>query len=507
MGAKSISFSNFVGGLWVPAQGQEPLPATALQVADNVEYFSQPGDDGGLVRLRGRRGRSKWNATPLSGASDVLTLHRFYPRVGSPSTLAAYQDGANVNFRHDTADNGVFGAVTGSFNAASGKRWRFVNWPQKEASFGVNGTNGLYSYNGTLAAVSITGVAVDGPYIALWKNRLWATKAAELPFSIYASALNDATNWNGAQQLSLNDATGNLITGITPDPTGDYLLATKEQSLWRYWGDIEVGNGELRKFSDQGCVAPDSLQLTDWGILYVGRQGVFLNSGATSRGVEVSAPIRGLFRTGTTDTVYTQAVGFWFRRKQQYWLKLHPADTWTYILQRVPLYNPMSGQESGALWLWSRFLSMPLFSATAWDGASDDGRLLTGDRAGQVWRADNGNLDDGAAYAVQAKSFRLLLDAKETRFGRVASIEGHYAGNAALPITLSYDESAGTDVTISLGANQGDSSLQRDWKTSHDYSKNGQYALWGFTFSGDAPQFELRRLDFIVHYFARKVWR
>lgn len=507
MATRIAPFSSFLGGLWIPVQGQEAIPPTALQVADNLEFFSRPGDDGGFVRVRGRRGRVKWNASALPGTSDVLTLHRFYPRVGSPSTLVAYQDGSNVNFRHDTADNGTFGSVTGNFNAASGQRWRFVNWPQKEASFGVNGVNGLYSYNGTLAVVSIGGVAVNGPYIALWKRRLWATKADELPFSVYASDLDSATSWTGTQQLSLNDATGNLITGIIPDPTGDYLIMTKEQSLFHFWGDIALGDGGTRKFSDQGNVAPNSLTLTDWGILYVGRHGVYLNSGAQSVGIEVSAPIRGLFRTPTSQNVYTQAVGFWYKRKQQYWLKLTPSDTYTYVLQRVPLFSPQTGQERGALWLWGRFLSTPLFSATAWDGATDDGRLLIGDRAGQVWHADTGALDDGGSYSVIAQSPRLLLDPKEQRVGRVASLEGHYAGNAPLVVDVRYDESAVNDVTITLGTNQGDSSLQRDWEPTHDYSKSGQYGSWIFTFVGDAPNFQLYRLNFTLDYRARKVWR
>lgn len=248
------------------------------------------------MRLRGRRGRVKWNASALPGTSDVLTLHRFYPRVGSPSTLAAFQNGANVNFRHDTADNGTFGTITGAFNAATGKRWRFVNWPQKEASFGVNGADGLYSYNGTLAPVSITGVAVDGPYIALWKNRLWSTKANELPFSLYASDLASATNWTGTQQLSLNDATGNLITGITPDPTGDYLIGTKEQSLWHFWGTFNLVMADLESSQTKDAW----LELSPahrLGIIYVGRHGVYLNSGSQPVGIEISAPIRGVFRT------------------------------------------------------------------------------------------------------------------------------------------------------------------------------------------------------------------
>lgn len=507
MSARVVSFSSFLGGLWVPVQGLESTPQTALRVADNLEFFSRPGDDGGLVRFRGRRGRAKWNASLLPGTGDVLSLHRFYPRVGSPSTLVAFQNGGVVNFRHDTADNGVFGAVTGAFSAASGQRWRFINWPQKEASFGVNGSNGLYSYNGTLAPVTIAGVAIDGPYLALWKNRLWATKANELPFSLYASDLASATSWTGTQQISLNDATGNLITGISPDPTGDYLIGTKEQSLWHFWGDIALGDGGLRKFSDQGNVAPNSLVLTDWGIIYVGRHGVYLNSGAQPVGLEISAPIRGLFRTPTGQNVYTQAVGFWYKRKQQYWLKLSPADTWTYVLQRVAVYNQQTGQETGAVWLWSRFLSMPLFSATAWDGAADDGRLLVGDRAGQVWQADFGATDDGVAYSVQAQTHRLLVDPQELRVGRISSVDAFYAGNAPVVIGLRYDESETNDVTITLGDNQGDSSVQRDWEPTHDYSKSGQYASWLLTFTGDAPNFQLQRLDMTLNYRSRKVWR
>jgi hypothetical protein len=461
-----------------------------------------------VVRVRGRRGRGKWNSTPLPSASDVLTLHRLYPRVGSPATLAAYQTtGGVVNFRHDTADNGTFAAVTGAFNAASGQAWRFVNWPQKEASFGVNGVNGLYAYNGTLAPVTITGVAVDGPYMALWKNRLWATKKAELPFSVYASDLFTADHWTGTQQLSLNDATGNNITGISPDPTGDYLVMAKQQSLWHFWGDIALGDGGLRKFSDQGCIAPDTLALTDWGVLYVGRQGVYLNSGSQSVGLEISAPIRGLFKTTTGDNVYPDAVGAWYKRRQQYWLKLAPTDPDTYILQRVAVYNATTGQESGAVWLWSKFTAMPFRSAAGWDGANDDARLLVGDRMGQVWQVDTGNTDNALPYVLYIRSHRLLLDAAERRVGRVAGAEISYLGNNPVTVAVTYDESAGADATLVLGASQADSSLQRSWQPEHSYDVSGQFYTWLLTFIGDNPNFQLRRLDVVLYYRAAKVWR
>ena len=86
----SLAFTDFSGGLWIPADPEDAQPALDLTIppnglvtADNVEYLGNGG-------VRGRRGRVRVNSVPLPG--PALALFRHYPReqMGASSAYATF---------------------------------------------------------------------------------------------------------------------------------------------------------------------------------------------------------------------------------------------------------------------------------------------------------------------------------------------------------------------------------------------------------------------------------
>lgn len=135
-----------------------------------------------------------------------------------------------------------------------------------------------------------------GPYVTVYKSQLVTTKNDALGYLVAASNVNSDLTWDSTNSLSVNDPQGGFITGLVP--FGGALLIFRQTSIWRFDGVITstgVDSGKLERISDEGCVAPKSIAVTPFGVIYVGRTGVFLTDGTATPPTELSRPIRGLF--------------------------------------------------------------------------------------------------------------------------------------------------------------------------------------------------------------------
>lgn len=499
-----MRFAEFSDGLYLPEQRDFAVPSNAILTADNVEYLLS----GGII---GRRGSLKLNSSALAGS--VLSLWRHYPRSGTPSTLAAVDTGATVAFSHASGTSGTFSAVTGGSGFTTAKPWYFTNWAAKDMTFMVNGTDGMQQYDGTTISPVTTACDLlpDGPYIVLHKSRLWVTKSNELTFSVYASEVNDETCFFGDSQLSVNDPKGGLITGLAS--FFDFLIILKSTSLWRFIGDITTLSGaQLARYADVGCEAPATVQVTPFGILFLGKAGLYLTDGISPSPTEISAPIRSLFASRSGTTQYPNAVGAWYttKGKQQYWLKLDPDADDGYIVTRLDVLseNPFIGERSRAVWLWSHHTNMPCSFGTSmapWPADSDDGRLTIGDADGFVRTFDTGNTDDGTAIACTVQTSSRPFDTNG-RTARVYRAKVLHRASIPLTVSLRYDQHASDDVSFSLGET---ASVTERWPrvTITDFTKMGRYVSAIVSNPSDSYEFELHLVELDARFRSARVWR
>lgn len=497
-----MSINDFGGGLWLPESSQLPVPPTALLQAKNIEYFS--GGDG-AVKIRGRRARRRLNTdTAFPGA--IRTIYRHYPPTGSPSTLVAYEDGGVVKFNHDTDNDGRMNGLASSFNAQTGQKWRFVNFPQKGVSYGVNGYNGLRSYNGTaLAQVTLSGgvfAATNsdiGPFLAVWKRRLWVTKRDQIAYSVYASALDSDSSFPPSNHLRADDPEGGDIVGIVP--WNDVLLIFKTTRIFRFVGSIEnVLNSQLTPFSNYGCVAPDTIRTTPYGVMYLARDGLRVTDGHDSIGVDLSAPLRSLFVSPATQSLYPNALGCYAARKHQYFLKLDSSSLAPYVLQKLEV------SPEGARWAWSHFTGEGWTTITelaVGEAEGDNGIIYAGDSAGKFWELDAATLnqddDNGTLSPIDIVVQTPYLPMHpQLWLGRATRCQLVYRGSSSARVALRYNALETADAHLfSIGAEWPDARMQIRERAIPGGRNHGQYLSTEITLSQDSHQAELHHI--LVH--------
>lgn len=378
---------------------------------------------------------------------------------------------------------------------------RFVSWPEKSKTFIFDGINAPQFFDGE--DFNVIAQAGDlaprkGPHATLWRNRLWATDPSEADFSVYASAIQQEENWPADAQISLNDPRGGAIVGLCG--LGDQLVALKETSLWAFRGDIQFG-GQLVRYADQGCVAPDSVAVTPAGILYLARDGAYLTDGASGAPIEVSAPIRDLFVGRLVATVYPHAVGIYFARRQQYWLRLSPDATETWVLHRVEYDGQDGRQETLA---WSRIPSLSFLCGCTFDGEAEAGDIFLGGADGLVRQADYGTSDEGSTYFVDLVTASKVLGALQ--LGRAYHCKPTYRGSAALTGGLRYDHDEADTIAIAGGSTLASPTVQSPRITITNQSTFGRFVNVRLSNASDGPNFELHQVTLDTMLRSAKRW-
>jgi hypothetical protein len=501
MKPRTMPFPQFTDGLWLTESIDYGVPNNALLVADNVEYTTSGG-------VRGRRGRTLFK--DLSGTgSPIRALWRHYPRTGDVVTLVGIDVGSSTSFYYATGTSNSFSGVTSGTGYADALTWYFANWASQNKTYMANGSDDMKSFDGTTMATVTTGggtgtiATPKGPYLTVHKSRLFATKPDELNYSVYASDVNTPTSFIGTNQLSLNDPRGGQISGLVS--FNDFLIGLKTQSLWRFIGDISTLTGaQLAKYSDYGCTAPNSIAVTPYGVIYVGKSGVWMTDGVSPVPNEMSQPIRSLFTARATETTYATAVGTWYPRRNKYVLKLDPTASEQYELTRLDvLYdNPYIGAFSRPVWIWAKNTSQPCAAGnnmSGWFGDSDDGRLLIADANGKIWNydMDSTTTDDGSAITSKIQTLSRPFS-PDGQTGRVSRAKALNRDSAALSGKLYYDQHTSSDSTFSIGRSR---TVVPEWSraTILDFDKQGRFVSVELS-STSSYNFELNlvSLDYVL---------
>ena len=503
---------SFAGGLWLTAEGREhAIPADALLKCDNLEFLFSGG-------LQGRRGRTIFSGSALPG--PIRALWRHYPRTGTKNTLAFVDVGATVEAWSADDDSGTFALATAAL--PDDAFWDFANWPAKNKTFITSTGGGLRQWDGTnVTAVTASGTnEVDltnlGPYLTVHKSRIFTPNIDELNYSIYASEVNDETTFLSDSHLSLNDPQGGRTTGLVG--WNDFLILFKEGSLFRFVGDVSSTlEAQLGAYTDRGCVAPNSIAVTPYGLIYVGRQGVYITEGTSPNPPELSLPIRPLFISRSSQQNYPNAVGRWYQNKQMYVLKLNPLEEDAYVLQRIEVLaeNPYVDSRSRVAWIWWHHTSLLMDAATVWESETDDGRLITGDSIGRIHRFDDGSDDDGnpitatmqtAAVPIDNSYSRNPENSAQMRSGRVKWLRLKHRASNPLTGEVLYDHDGPFGgAAFLVGTDTDEEKFSR--APIADQELIGKFVSFWIENPASDETYEIHMIDAITRLKNRRVWR
>lgn len=150
-------------------------------------------------------------------------------------------------------------------------------------------------------------------YSAVHKARIWAASSETYPYRLYFSSLNKAEDWvSTGGYADLPDMT-QTITGIIS--WGGYLYVFTETNIYILLGSTP-NDFSLRKTNSMvGAIAPRSIKVTDIGICYLSRSGVYAFDGNNSN--KISTKIEGTI-SSISKTLINNACGIYDGRK--YWL-------------------------------------------------------------------------------------------------------------------------------------------------------------------------------------------
>lgn len=387
---------------------------------------------------------SATSGLPIQQAGiDAVRIIVYFEEDTTPLTLTSHPLTSPPRVEHVLVSPAGFAAIPGGTLPELGVEPRYVTWPEKNQTFIFDGVNAMRSFNGTQMVEVIGSGFVGprrGPYATLYKSRLVVTDPDELDFSVYASRVEDESNYDsnltagGAIQISCNDELGGTISGL--GVLVDTLLIAKTTCLWSFEGDLEFG-GILRRYSEMGCVAPRSWVQIPGGFAFVGRDGIYLTDGHSPEPLLVSAPIAHLWLDRQATRTFNRAVAVYHPRRDQLRVKLDPTHRDTYVLHRVQV--PAQPPES--VLAWSRIPDRMMTAACSYrgdPGAPDLGELIAGDGEGVVREWDIGLLDEGAAIRsiVQTPS----RDFGDGKTGHAYHYKPFYRGRKMLRgVALHYD--------------------------------------------------------------------
>ena len=169
-------------------------------------------------------------------------------------------------------------------------------------------------------------------YATVHKNRVWAAKSDTLPYRLYFSSLNNAEDWaTTGGYADLPDMT-QTITGLIS--WGGYLYVFTETNIFVLLGSTP-NDFSLRKTSSMvGAIAPRSIKITDIGMCFLSRSGVYAFDGNNSSRIsdKIDTTI-----TGMSKTLIQNACALY--DGQKYWLAYSPSGS-SYN-NRIVIYDIM----------------------------------------------------------------------------------------------------------------------------------------------------------------------
>lgn len=272
MSYKPVEFPTFGLGLNLRDQPDVLELGAALDLL-NVEFSER-----GAVVQRG--GYAKFTSSELTNQPDSMAA--FYKTDGTKRLIVG-----NGN-RLDAVDSS--GASTHNVAPTANPHFfcRFGG-PGAERIFIANGTDTVRYYDGGFTTPGYTGTTPDGKFLAVtpWDNRMLnanrvGTAGGDNPSSVRFSAPGDPLTWDADDWNDLTPGDGEQIMGMVT--FRDYVIVFKESKYFAIHGTGLGPTGDdtlvIRPYDyGVGLVAPRALAVTEEGVYFLDRKGVYRTEG------------------------------------------------------------------------------------------------------------------------------------------------------------------------------------------------------------------------------------
>jgi hypothetical protein len=322
-GKKQYTFNDLIGGVDLDAAGYL-LNGNRARDMRNLS----PLDRGGLRKRDGCR--TVWTPTaPVRIESLFGINHRELGSGTNGWLIAATYDGSTgvdlfkidpiagtaTSIKGAVSLTGAAGLYEFAIGPVSGGQGPLYGFPS-----GTSVPNKIYwtgSGNAGVWTASGGSMPTTANGLLYHEARMWVAGGSlggSDEYTVSWSSAGDPRNWstvapNDAGSVQLDPGDGQPIIALAP--LGKYLLVFKWRKIFLMY---DLDTGANRKItSDYGAVAPRCVAATPHGVAFLDEKGLFLTDGSSF--IELSAPIRSLFKTWGLQTLSTfpddYAIAYW----------------------------------------------------------------------------------------------------------------------------------------------------------------------------------------------------
>lgn len=349
-----------------------------------------------LVETRTSPDGSAWAAytalgpgnTIASAANDFLQV-----RVTMTSTVSASPSVQSLQITFDTTAT-VSVLASGLSTIA-----RYTLATQNDNVYITNGVNVMSKWDGTTYTATSPGSPPTAKYVFVHKNLMFLAGNSVNPSRLYFSALADPESWPALNFIDVGRGDGDTITGLAV--LLDRLVIFKNNSVWLLEGDSS-SNFVLRRASSQaGCVDQHSVVEVNNTLGFMARDGFYFFDGVRVQlaSEKISATVAAL---NESQFGLVAAVHYPNIRKV---LVALPGSGMTFN-DTVLVFDTQRAA-------WTVYKGINAASWVIWRQFSVDHLLFGSSTTGQLYDAETGYSDDGAAIACYAVTKALDLGGTE----------------------------------------------------------------------------------------------
>jgi hypothetical protein len=163
--------------------------------------------------------------------------------------------------------------------------------------------------------VPIAEVGRQGRIFATHRAAVWFAGDPRQPSRVFSTStvvpgleqqifdIGDFFPWSAVVPFSEGD--GDVVTGLavaaltsTQKSPESPMAVFKQNSTWLFFGDLGDPNSELVQLSGKvGCVAAETVSPTRWGVVFCGRESVYLLQPQLTEPLDIGWPLTPFFRT------------------------------------------------------------------------------------------------------------------------------------------------------------------------------------------------------------------
>lgn len=451
----------------IKSNGGLNTTASPLNIADSESSDCQNIDFDIFGSILKRNGYSTLNSSAFNSGATWNSLYWFELSSGTKYLIGTC---GNKVAKMDDLD-GTWDDITDALTITAGNN-NYMRWATfLDTAIGTNGVDAPIQWTGTgnASAASVPTNLTKAKFVTVFNGYVHYTNVTvsgtDHKSRTYWGALDSVSSFDAADFRDINRNDGQTITGVRV--LGDKQVFFKERSIWveQFTGDADIPFVFTKTPSHVGCIAPDSIQEIDNGLIFLSSDGYYYFDGVNS--TKLSDRITTTLFTTLEPNRFQHSQTCYQKSKNRYWSTQALAGGST--SSRVITYD-----SANNAWGLYKGHNANCFAIV---NVSGQERVYFGDYSGYVYRADTGTTDNpaGVSTAIDAYYYTKWFNFDDliNKKGISHVVLYYQLTNATHSFSYSWDLDYGDQYTLTFNASTSSSVYGTALYDSGTYAQSG----------------------------------